>query len=53
MASSNSQAKENSFKKNNREKKRQRKERAYLSSLASTFGMKHSSCLPLSTFLQP
>ncbi len=40
------------FKKNNREKKMQRKEGAYLSSLASTFGMKHSSYLPLSTFLQ-
>ncbi len=53
MASSSSQAKENSFKKNNREKKMQRKEGAYLFSLASTFGMKHSSCLPLSTFLQP
>ncbi len=40
-------------KKNHRkEKKMQRKEGAYLSSLASAFGMKCSSCFFLSTFLQ-
>jgi len=40
-------------KKNHRkEKKMQRREGAYLSSLDSTFGMKRSSCLFFSTFLQ-
>jgi hypothetical protein len=39
-------------KKKNIEKKMQRREGAYLSSLVSAFGMKHPSCLLLSTFLQ-
>jgi len=55
MASSSSQAKgekKNTEKKDHREKKNmQRREEAYLSP-ASTFGMKHSSCILLSTFLQ-
>jgi hypothetical protein len=34
------------------ENKMQRREGIYLSSLASTFGMKHSSWRSLSTFLQ-
>jgi hypothetical protein len=34
------------------QKKMQRKEGTYLSSLASAFGMKHSSCLLLTTFLK-
>jgi hypothetical protein len=33
-------------------KKMQRREGSYLSSFASAFGMKHSSCFLLSTFLQ-
>jgi len=35
-----------------KKKKMQRREGPYLSSLASTFGMKHSSCFLLCTFLQ-
>jgi hypothetical protein len=50
MASSSSQAKKK--KKKHKEKKKQRREGAYLSSLTSTFGMKRSSCLLLSMFLQ-
>jgi hypothetical protein len=41
-----------SRKKKKHRKKMQRKEGAYLSSLVSTYGMKYSSCLLLSTFLQ-
>jgi len=39
-------------KKKHREKKMQRREGAYLSFLAFVFGMKHSSCVELFTFLQ-
>jgi hypothetical protein len=39
-------------KKKNSEKKMQRREGAYLFSFVYTFGMKRSSCLLLSTFLQ-
>jgi hypothetical protein len=46
--SSFSQAKE---KQKHKKNKMQRKKGTYLSSLASAFGMKHSSCLLLSMFL--
>jgi hypothetical protein len=56
MASYSSQAegkKKTQRQKNHREeKKMQIKEGAHLSSPASTFEMKHSSCILLSTFLQ-
>jgi hypothetical protein len=39
-------------KKKHTKKKMQRREGAYLSSFASAFGMKHSSCLLLSMFFQ-
>jgi len=40
-------------KKHKKEKQMQKREGAYLSSPTSTFGMKHSFCLLLSTFLKP
>jgi len=50
MASSSSQAEKKN--KKHKENKMQRMEEAYLSSLTFAFGMKHSSRLLLSMFLQ-
>jgi hypothetical protein len=50
--SSKRKKRKNTEKTNIERQKMQRKEGAYLSSFTSTFGMKRSSCLFLSTFLQ-
>ncbi len=55
LTSSSSQTEEKKHtqrKKNHKEKKIARRERVYLFSLPSAFGMKHSSCFLLSTFLE-
>jgi hypothetical protein len=52
MVSSSQKFKKKHREKKTKKKKMQRREGAYLSSLTSTFGIKVSSCLLLSTFFQ-